>query len=314
MHLGNPFYYVNLKTYIIIMIKDNEFDLDIDNYSLQDLLLLLNLEEDFTEHDLRQSKKIVLNLHPDKSKLDAKYFLFYSKVYKLVYGIFQHKNKKYDKDYNGEEYDKNSGLDESIKRLLDKGGLINTNKTKDFNKKFNELFEKNVLKDNSNGYEDWFRNNHEEDNNPKIGLSQFDEEFEKRKTKTKSMIQYTGVQDMYANTGASFLDNDENTSSYSSELFSNFQYEDLKQAHNNSVIPVNREDYNNVKKYQNLDDLKKQRNEIYNIPKNHSQIIEQKFIEEERQANIRSYKLMKQMEENEKRNAQFLSEFMLLHN
>lgn len=298
------------------MIKDdNEFDLDIDNYSLQDLLNLLNLEEDFTEHDLRQSKKIVLNLHPDKSKLDAKYFLFYSKVYKLVYGIFQHKNKKFDKEYDGEDYDKNSGMDESIKRVLDRGGLTDMNKTKEFNKKFNELFEKNAGVNNETGYGDWFRNHNEEDNEntTKVGLSQFDEEFEKRKIKSKSMIQYTGVQDMFFNTGASFLDNDENSASYSSGLFSNFQYEDLKHAHENSIIPVCREDYDNVKKYKNIEELKQQRNESYSVSKNlHSQILDEKAKEEERQANIRSYKLMKQMEENEKRNSQFLSEFMLL--
>ena len=55
-------------------------DLDIDNYSLDDILNLFKLSHSFTKDDLKQAKKQVLKTHPDKSNLDKKYFLFFTKA------------------------------------------------------------------------------------------------------------------------------------------------------------------------------------------------------------------------------------------
>ena len=54
-------------------------DLDINNYNLQDILSLFKIPVNFDERDLKKAKQIVLKTHPDKSKLPAEYFLFYSK-------------------------------------------------------------------------------------------------------------------------------------------------------------------------------------------------------------------------------------------
>ena len=54
-------------------------DLNLDNYKFDDLLNLFNLSYDFTTEELKKAKKVVLKLHPDKSKLDKKYFLFFLK-------------------------------------------------------------------------------------------------------------------------------------------------------------------------------------------------------------------------------------------
>ena len=48
---------------------------------------------DFNADDLRRAKKIVLATHPDKSKLDKEYFLFFSKAYKVLLEIYQFKSK-----------------------------------------------------------------------------------------------------------------------------------------------------------------------------------------------------------------------------
>ena len=61
-------------------------DLDINNYSLNDLYKLFNIDDNFlTDISLKDAKQIVLKMHPDKSKLDAKYFLFFSKAYKTLF-------------------------------------------------------------------------------------------------------------------------------------------------------------------------------------------------------------------------------------
>ena len=56
----------------------NKHNLDIQTYSLKDLLNLFNLNEKdvITIEDIKRAKLIVLKMHPDKSKLSSDYFLF----------------------------------------------------------------------------------------------------------------------------------------------------------------------------------------------------------------------------------------------
>ena len=61
-------------------------DLNIDNYSVDDLYRLFSINS-LDENAMRESKKIVLKTHPDKSNLDQKYFLFFSSAYKRLHGI-----------------------------------------------------------------------------------------------------------------------------------------------------------------------------------------------------------------------------------
>ena len=58
----------------------SELDLDINNYGYLELLTLFGLGHDYDEKDLKDAKKIVLKMHPDKSKLGPEYFLFFSKA------------------------------------------------------------------------------------------------------------------------------------------------------------------------------------------------------------------------------------------
>ena len=51
-------------------------DLNIDNYDLRDLIGLFQIPFHFTETHLKEAKKTVLKTHPDKSRLDKKFFLF----------------------------------------------------------------------------------------------------------------------------------------------------------------------------------------------------------------------------------------------
>jgi hypothetical protein len=44
-----------------------QLDLDITNYTLQDMLQLLGLPVGFTKHDLKEAMRVVASLHPDKS-------------------------------------------------------------------------------------------------------------------------------------------------------------------------------------------------------------------------------------------------------
>ena len=78
----------------------NNVDLNIDNYTYEDILGLFHLNYNFDVNDLKSAKKIVLKTHPDKSKLPNEYFLFYSKAYKMLYYVYEFrlKSKKSDDD------------------------------------------------------------------------------------------------------------------------------------------------------------------------------------------------------------------------
>jgi hypothetical protein len=57
----------------------NSLDLDLNNYSLDDLYQLFNINGGIlNEESLKSAKQIVLKMHPDKSQLDSKSFLFFS--------------------------------------------------------------------------------------------------------------------------------------------------------------------------------------------------------------------------------------------
>ena len=74
----------------------SELDLNIDNYTLNDLYNLFNipLGNSLDEQLLKNAKQIVLKIHPDKSQLEPKYFIFFSGAYKRLYSIYEFQNKK----------------------------------------------------------------------------------------------------------------------------------------------------------------------------------------------------------------------------
>jgi len=133
-------------------------DLDINNYELHDILALFKLDKDFSESDLKKAKQLVLKMHPDKSKMDPKFFLFFSKAYKTLYSIYNFKNKSMNKSET--DYETIVGNEEKNAVLHD---FFESNKKlqqpRHFNRWFNEQFEKNriVTETETKGYGDWLK-------------------------------------------------------------------------------------------------------------------------------------------------------------
>ena len=61
-----------------------EIDLNLENYELDDILNLFSLQSNYNADDLKKAKRVVLKMHPDKSGLDKKYFLFFKKHLMLL--------------------------------------------------------------------------------------------------------------------------------------------------------------------------------------------------------------------------------------
>jgi curved DNA-binding protein CbpA len=245
-------------------------DLNIDNYSRQELYKLFGLSISMTlsEDIMKECKKIVLKTHPDKSRLDNSYFLFFSQAYKKLLGIYEFQNKTNTKkkvDTN-EYYDSNNG------EILDK--MFESNKDlkdpKNFNQWFNSQFEKHRLEDPvETGYGNWLKSDEDIVFTPtNITKDKMASEMEKRKKEVQTLTSYTGVNDLYASTfgGSSLMTYDSNFSS--GTLFSSdgMGYTDLRQAYVESVIPVTAEDYQKTQKFKSVDEYKRHRDSSNTTP------------------------------------------------
>jgi hypothetical protein len=295
-------------------------DLNIENYNLKDILKLLKMPNNFNEEDVKSAKKIVLKTHPDKSGLHPDYFRFYSKAYKKIYFIWKFKSvskKTYDEvviEFNDEDSKTNLSKDKKItlKEFLSTNKI---EKGENFNKWFNTQFEKNKIQseEETNGYGDWLKSDEDIDEEKKISYTQMGEEIEKKKQHVRSLVVHKGIDELYSNfSGASNLTGD-TPECFSSDLFSSLQYEDLRKAHVESVIPVTMEDYNNVKKFKNMDEYNNYRSSQNIVPLSEIQATEylnNKNKHEETQTTNRAYKLAQQLEESNKNQTNFWGSIM----
>jgi len=276
-------------------------DLNLENYNLNEILNLFKMEANFTELDLKNAKKIVLKTHPDKSNLKPDYFIFYSKAYKELYRIWEFKNKR----YKNKKDSLNDVIYESINdkeksKILD--NFLSKKDSKDFNIWFNKEFDKNKLEreDEKTGYGEWFGSSEDVDELSTSILSKdkIDEGINKKKEKLRALVVHRGINDIYANTNGSNLSGDV-PSSYSSDLFSNLKFEDLKKAHTETVVPVTIEDFNNVKQFNNLNDYNIYRSSQDTTPLSEIQAkeyLQKKQKLDETQTTERAYKLAKELE------------------
>ena len=246
-----------------------EQDLDIENYNLSDILNLFKLPVDFNDEQLKNAKKIVLFTHPDKSGLPPDYFRFYSKAYKKLFLIWEFKNKNSSKInntvYSVDKTNHNSQFEfsNSEKNILDNNKIKQSD---NFNKWFNEQFEKYNVKNEEHGYGNWLISNEDIEENKQIPQNLIGVEIEKKKQQLKSLIVHKDINDIYVNNISSSNLIDDIPESYGSGLFSKLHYEDLYKAHTETVVPVTIEDYNNVKKFKSRDEYIKYRSSQNTTP------------------------------------------------
>jgi hypothetical protein len=139
--------------------------------------------------------------------------------------------------------------------------------------------------------------------------------IDKRKQQVKSIIVHRDFEDVSSiGSGQSSDIVSDRPEYYQSSLFSSLQYEDLKKAHIESVIPVTIEDYNNREKYKSRDDLKQKRDldDISNKPL--SLIQSRDFMHKKQSLTdqndvLRAFKLAKQDEESRRLNHSWMSGF-----
>jgi hypothetical protein len=288
-------------------------DLDISNYNLNDILKLFKLDYDFDENELKQAKRVVLQTHPDKSRLPAKYFIFYSKAYKVLYNIHEFRNKSSDKREENYAILSNEDKNRLLENFFEKNKPLK--EASGFNTWFNEQFEKNKLKTEAeeSGYGDWLTSEQDLEPEKRISQSEMASEFMKKKNQVRSLIVHKDVNDIYANNfGASDLTTNA-PEEYSSDLFSNLSYQDLKRAHTESVIPVTDEDYHKIQKFKNVNEYTAHRNTQDTKPLSENQALEYlktRTQAGDKEATNRAYELAKQVEKSKQNNQAFWGNIM----
>lgn len=280
-----------------------DISLDIRDYSVEGLLGLFNISfhdvNALNEEAMKRANKIRLMMHPDKSRLHEKYFLFFTEAYGRLKEIYEYINKgsgeSREKQYAARQYAQVEGtggsggqlqardrddvgadlenysaeLHELMKRTMHNGGKLDT-------QKFNESFEKYRGEDpNARGYGDWLKSDQDMiDMGGKVTRGNMAAMFEEQRKKQQSLIVYTGVTDLYANGSYGTSLNDDDTQNFTFHGAEggtkgpggagapSLQFTDLRQAHTETLIPVTQEDYERMPKFRNLNEYKSHRDSV----------------------------------------------------
>jgi len=132
-------------------------NLDISTYSLDDLYNLFHIElgTELTNDQMKEAKRMALYSHPDKSRLDAKYFLFFSQAYKILYSLYTRNNPlNQSTQYDATNPDENTYLSQ----FFLKNPQLKTD-AHQFNAWFNREFiqTSDLLYEEEQGHGEWFK-------------------------------------------------------------------------------------------------------------------------------------------------------------
>jgi len=292
----------------------DKLDLNIHNYELNDLLNLFKLPFHFEESHLKEAKKMVLKTHPDKSGLDKEYFLFFSQAYKYLLKIYSLRQSS---TTTNTEYEKDDLWKNEHNVLID--GKISSMDQKDYNKWFNETFEKMKMKDDveETGYGDWLKSNDDIVTDKISNSGEMNEYIQNKKQELRALVVHNDFQDSVNGRGDNLIR--EVPENYGSGMFDKLQFEDLRKAHVESVIPVTDEDFHNRKKYATVDELNRARtqdsvaNEKEWFSSHEDKLNNLKTADED--INIRrAYKLLNQDEQARENYNKFWSDLKRLEN
>jgi len=293
-------------------------DLDINNYDINDILNLFNISNRITEEDLKKAKLKMLKTHPDKSGLDPKFFRFYSEAYKIIYLIWEFKEKGNTKntEYMTMEYD--SDKNEILNKWFNDNKSLSENKSSFnewFNSQFNNLHIYNER--DKKGYDDWLRNKEDDNIIEAKDLNTMNYLIDERKKKLRelSLINKKDVEDIWNTNKISASDlSMDAPSNYDSGMFSLLSYQDLQKAHTETIIPITLEDYENKQKFNNVNEFISFRNsqDMNPILEGEKILIEKQKKEENMSVRL-AFNLAKQTEQSKKNNELFWKNIQLLN-
>ena len=305
-------------------------NLNIQSYSLEDVLGLFDLSFEFDVEDLKRAKKKVLMIHPDKSNLPSEYFLFYKRALEIIVQFHTEKNRQsqqvpsepivYNKKPANIDADSiaSKSTHTQINNAIQKMGPVA------FNSSFNALFEKNMAKKIDVEKNEWFKNENPAYNvNTSVSTpGNLGTAMDTLRTKNSGIVQYRDVKMYQGGNSGSNLYDDENEETAQSEYlecdpFGKLKFEDLRKVHKDqSIFSVSESDLSNVKMYHSVDHFVKDRDvNITPLDKNQAeQIMNQHKIEYERNMMKKQYASKIQSMNYIEKNKSVLSTFLHISN
>ena len=224
-----------------------DIDIDISNYGLHDILNLFSIPAAFTDAHLKHAKRIVLKTHPDKSNLPKEYFLFFTQAYRILYQIYTMRHEKAQGYAHADKYrdliSTSSGDDDrGAQEVYAHASKLSAMSSSEFNRWFNAAFEQYRVPDEEGdgGYEDWFRNGTDcersgDDAPGPTSKTQWAASLEAARSRMMALVPASASEPAAL---SSLLP--------SSASSASLQYEDLKRAHTETLLPVTDADIHSV--------------------------------------------------------------------
>jgi len=260
-------------------------NLNIESYTLDELFQLFDLDHQLTEEKMKNAKKKVLMIHPDKSKLDPKYFVFYKKAYEMVLNIYKEQCRHIEGGSKnmvvGNQRESIGEPDKYVSKQIQE--TIETMGQNKFQEEFNRLYEEKATKRIDEKKFNWFREANEYNVDGQVNSKNMGHMIEQvRKKQSNELIQYQGVQDFrYFGKGSNYFDDDDdNSNSYvECDPFSKLKFDDLRKVHKDqTVLTVSDSDYRG-QRYKNVQEYQMAREQETNAL---SEIESKKILEEKR--------------------------------
>ena len=132
--------------------------------------------------------------------------------------------------------------------------IKNMNNKEDFHNWFNRLFEKYYTRDDD-GYGDWLKSNDDITKMTNFNEMTNNIDIIKKQQKERSIVKHVDFeQNANLSCGSSELYSTNNNYT-STNSFGSIQYNDLKQAFQETLVPVTNDDYNNKQKFSTIQEL-----------------------------------------------------------
>lgn len=295
-------------------------NLDIQMYSFKDILELFHIDDyNITDEQIKRAKKIVLMTHPDKSKLNSDYFLFYKKAFDILFNYYKENSKQTQHVKSSVYVPINSEDDIHITNIKKK--IKNSNQKK-FQKEFNTLFEENMVSHIDSTKNNWFTSEDIDDkyDTPQnVNASNMSQVFRNFKQNNQAMIVHKDVMELQHSSGNSLYDDDDDAHYYACDVFGKLKFDDLRKVHKDQTIfDVCDSDYSKMKTYSSVEQMSNERHQqnVGPMDKNDAQQLlnqresqhAEKMIQKQHKSNLKA------MEYSEKNKQVMGSLFMRISN
>jgi len=293
--------------------KQSQHNLNINMYSLEELLGLFDLTYDLDMEGVKRAKKKVLMLHPDKSRLSSDYFIFYKRAFEVIFHFYEEKTRQ-TRAVPTEEV-KYSPMNTSQQKSKQVNEVINNMKKSEFQNKFNEMFEQNMKTAPDPKRNEWFKKEDPIfDINEKVSTQNMGQVFDTIKQRSMGMVQYKGVQSLNSGSGTNIYDDEDDNSYVVCDPFSKLKYDDLRKVHKDqTVLAVSEKDFQKVPQYSSVDHFMRERGNQNLTPLEKTQaekMMEIQQKEHDKMIMKKQYNASLKTMEYEEKNKQVLSNFL----